>query len=320
MMNKSNGLIYEMNSAGCAYILHYMGSDPTARIPAQLSGKPVIEVRLDTEAFSGTAANRLVIEEGIQAVHGRLSENITEIELPNSLHRPGTELDNGSMAGALVNGSGLLRYGFASNNRTFRSIDGVVFNKLGTALLAAPQGIGPEYTVPEKTRRIGEGAFGGCSRLEKIHLPDGLKEIESSAFEQCSRLAWVWIPASVEVLWHDSFDRSCPDLQIGVAGDSEHYASVDGLLIDKALGGLLRCQDLTVTEVRVPSGLNWVAPLAFYGCDQLRHVVLPDSVHRVERGAFLRCPQLETVEVSAWLKRRSDRLAGLKADLIGRAG
>lgn len=69
------------------------------------------------------------------------------------------------------------------NNEKYFARDGVVFEKTadGNALVCCPSGKLGEYTVPEDTAIIRNGAF-GYSWLDKLIIPESIKELEASAF------------------------------------------------------------------------------------------------------------------------------------------
>ncbi|MBQ2240440.1 MAG: leucine-rich repeat domain-containing protein, partial [Alistipes sp.] len=53
---------------------------------------------------------------------------------------------------------------------------------------------------------IGDGAFGGCSSLKSITIPDGVTEIGEYAFADCSSLTSITIPDSVTYIGGYAFD------------------------------------------------------------------------------------------------------------------
>ncbi len=74
------------------------------------------------------------------------------------------------------------------NNKHFKSIDGVLFNKTGTTLLRFPEGREGEYTVPEGVTNIAEWAFSETHGLLNVLIPGSVKSIESYAFFGCLKL------------------------------------------------------------------------------------------------------------------------------------
>ena len=82
----------------------------------------------------------------------------------------------------------LKRINVDENNPNFTSVDGIVFNKDKTALLACPASteIGAEYIIPEGVKKIGDDAFKNVKTISKIVTPTTLNEIESHAFDNAS--------------------------------------------------------------------------------------------------------------------------------------
>jgi hypothetical protein len=59
--------------------------------------------------------------------------------------------------------------------------------------------------VAGSVRRIGSGAFYGCSYLTTVNLSEGLKEIGDAAFSGCSSLKELKLPASLEQIGSSVF-------------------------------------------------------------------------------------------------------------------
>ena len=101
------------------------------------------------------------------------------------------------------------------------TVDGVLFSKDGTTLLCYPGARqGNEYSIPEGTVTIGDGAFLAASALERVVCPEGLKNIGNNAFFDNSRLTSVYVPASVTHLESSAFE-ACPNLTVFAPEGSE---------------------------------------------------------------------------------------------------
>lgn len=71
-------------------------------------------------------------------------------------------------------------------NKTYSSVDGVLFNKDKSELLAYPIGNKrSSYTIPDGVEKIGKKAFYGCRYIESITIPVSVAEIEASALGNC---------------------------------------------------------------------------------------------------------------------------------------
>ena len=82
-------------------------------------------------------------------------------------------------------------------NPVLCSVDGVLFNKEKTSLISYPANTGSTiYNVPGVTR-IGEMAFGGCSALQTLDIPESVSQIGGSAFYGC-KLDTLYIRGIIE--------------------------------------------------------------------------------------------------------------------------
>ena len=114
------------------------------------------------------------------------------------------------------------------NNKFYKSIDGVLYDKNLTTLIYCPSAktsiqipdsitqiadrafCGCEHiksiTIPNNITKIGSEAFRGCKSLISINIPDGVQEIEEYTFEGCESLTSIIIPNSVIEIGERIFD------------------------------------------------------------------------------------------------------------------
>ena len=92
-----------------------------------------------------------------------------------------------------------------SNNSNYCSIDGILFNKFQTTLVAYPAGREGAYTIPLGVVSIGYYAFCECSSLTSVTISDSVTSIGDNAFQYCSSLASVTIPNSVTEIGEYAF-------------------------------------------------------------------------------------------------------------------
>jgi hypothetical protein len=106
-------------------------------------------------------------------------------------------------------------FGFCTNlaainvnpgNTVYSSVDGVLFNKAQTALIACPGAIGPNYTVPQTVKSIAGSAFSGFVSLTNIAIPNSVTAIGDYAFYYCTSLPRVMIPGSVTSIADFAFE------------------------------------------------------------------------------------------------------------------
>lgn len=74
---------------------------------------------------------------------------------------------------------------------------GVKYSKDWKRLLSAPEGLSGEYYIREGVKVIGDFAFGLCSFLTNVGIPDSVISIGNCAFQRCRSLTSIDIPDGV---------------------------------------------------------------------------------------------------------------------------
>lgn len=93
-----------------------------------------------------------------------------------------------------------------SRNSYYSSVDGVLFNKDQTELVAYPgANQRTEYTVPESVKKICDYAFVGVPYLEKLVFPEGLLEIGEDGVYECCFCTEIVLPESLQKLGYGCF-------------------------------------------------------------------------------------------------------------------
>jgi len=108
--------------------------------------------------------------------------------------------------------------------------------------------------LPERLKRIGYGAFHGCSNLEEVIMPNGVRSLDNSAFSGCSSLEFITLPDGLQSI-----------------GDECFYG----------------CSRLT--EVNIPRSVTEIGNEAFKGSG-LKRVFLPAGLATLGYKAFENTP------------------------------
>lgn len=207
-----------------------------------------------------------------------------------------------------------------------------------------PAGMGRQLTEEEKRRMFAELGipsqsvsgymFADCAGLKKVTLPDGIETIGMEAFRNCVNLSELNLPDSVTGIGFRAFFecRSLPPITLGkrvrgiqgnaffgcrltVPDDHPFFRLKDGLLYSEDGSELISCvsppdgpcviapdvkiiQDYAfwgcdgITEIRLPDGLEEIGMVAFLGCTGLKRLELPDSLLKIHPRAFSGCKGL----------------------------
>lgn len=138
-------------------------------------------------------------------------------------------------------------------------------------------------TFPDTLTYIGGDAFKNCVNLESVEFPESLTIIRGCAFEGCTSLKNVTIPAAVKDL-RDAFTRSgVESVTLKCNPEMWSYAFYE-------------CENLK--EINLPEGIEFIDLAAFYGCKALESVTLPVSVKTIEWAAFKNCENLKEINHS----------------------
>ncbi|MCI7494108.1 MAG: leucine-rich repeat protein [Ruminococcus sp.] len=182
-----------------------------------------------------------------------------------------------------------------SDNPSYASEDGVLFDKNMETLLQCPIGKSGIYTIPMGVTSIGEGAFSYCDNLTNVIIPESVTSIGNSAFDVCMNLTSITIPESVTNIEDDAF-RYCMNLtEIMVASNNPSYTSEDGILFDKSMGTLLECPAGKSGVYTIPIGVTNIGDRAFQYCENLENIIIPDSVTSIGEYTFSNCDNLTDI-------------------------
>ena len=140
--------------------------------------------------------------------------------------------------------------------------------------------------IPNSVTSIGTFAFGGCSSLASIEIPNSVTSIGNIAFSGCSGLTSITIPNSVTSIGNDAFENC-----IGLTS-VEFNAEIMGSLYNSVFSG---CNALST--VRIGENVKVIPRDAFYCCSSLTSVVIPNGVTSIGERAFYQCYRLTSVVI-----------------------
>jgi len=147
-------------------------------------------------------------------------------------------------------------------NGYYSSINGVLFNKARSLLIAYPNGKNGAYSIPNTVKTIGNGAFLGSEYLTAVTIPTSVTSIESNAFIGCSSLTSAALPSTVSSIGERVF---------------------------------LNCSLLST--VNIPNGIKTIENSTFYNCSSLNSVNIPNTVTSIGYDAFYKCSSLTSVTI-----------------------
>jgi len=212
---------------------------------------------------------------------------LTNINLPKGL----VDISGDAFAGC----SKLTEFSVDEANPVFAVVDGILFDKAMTTLIAYPAGKKGEYTIPDGVITVQNSAFDGCGEITRINIPQSFID---SSYSLCSCSALV---------------------DIMVSEHNPQYSSIDGVIFNKGGTALLRYpKGRENKDYIVPDGVIIIRDFAFDGCERLGAVTLPMNLQYIGEGAFKGCTNLETITLSRKTKIGYKSLEGFSGKLVYR--
>ena len=137
---------------------------------------------IDSDVFSGcTSLAEIVIPDSVTSIGGSAFSNCISLEsitIGSGVESLGDEW--------IASCRRLENITVSPENKTYSSVDGVLFNKDKSDLSAYPIGNKrSSYTIPDGVEKIGKKAFYGCRYIESLTIPVSVAEIEASALGNC---------------------------------------------------------------------------------------------------------------------------------------
>ena len=186
--------------------------------------------------------------------------------------RLGAKVAAGQLVAAFPGANALTSIEVDANNGNYASVDGVLYTKDHSHLIAYPQAKnkGGSYAVLDGTTDIDEYAFADAS-VTSVTLPSSLRRIGDYAFES-SRLTSLTLPDSFETIGSWAFSYASNLARVDLGGTTT--VSDDAFL-----------NDIALTEVNLRPDLGLLKEIgedAFGGCTNLTSLVVPASATSVE--------------------------------------
>ncbi len=175
--------VFDLDGKDVAAIYGYYGTYAKISIPEKIDGYPV--GYLESSSFGD-------------------NEYLEYVELPSTVEY--------IAGGAFDYSMSLQQIVISPNNKYFTSVDGVLYNKDVTTLVAFPGGRGGEFTLPKSVTSIGDAAFANCKNITSVKMYNNVEYIGMSAFEGCSSLSSIRLSDNLKTLAYKAL-YNCMNLE-----------------------------------------------------------------------------------------------------------
>ena len=292
------------NSKKTVQITGYTGSAHTLAIPSVIEGYTVDSIKseafkgkntllsvtipdtvltIGSECFSGcTLLGTVELGKRVSTIGSKAFENcavLGTIKIPKATASIGALAFYGCKALSSIN--------VETDNLVYASRDGVLFNRLGTTLIAYPAGrSGESYTVPDVTN-VESYAFYAAKNLKTVTLSSATLSVEKGAFKDCAALTQVTLPSKLSKIEDEVFS-GCKKLS------ALSFPATIRTIGENAFKGCVAIPALTI-----PEGVTTVGKGAFADCTGIASVTISKSVTALTGAAFSGCPGIKEYKVAA---------------------
>lgn len=206
-----------------------------------------------------------------------------------------------------------------------------------TAVVAKYSGTDEIVDIPETIQgatvvEIASNAFYNCQDLLKITIPGSVTKIGDYAFRFCENLVILYkgqlLPEDLGNYWNQGASVCVNARSYGVTDYGQSYCITndDTVIIAKYTGtataveipetlegypvaeiassAFYGCNK--VTDITIPETVTSIGDYAFYYCTAMEKIVIPDSVLSIDKWAFYRCDKLKEVILSDSLQTLGD--------------
>lgn len=193
------------------------------------------------------------------------------------------------------------------DNPNYKSVDGVLFDKNMTRLIAYPANrSGNHYQTPETLKEIEEYAFAGSHQLESISLNENLVSIGDFAFQD-SKIKEIKLPSSLEHIGRLAFQRAEHIEKLTVPGKVNSF------------GNYPFYQMTNLKEITFNDGIKELPNNTLSGgTPALERIIIEDPEAVIEKGTFnLSNPQqVKYVVANETVKEQLVQTLDIKPDQV----
>ncbi len=331
-------------------ITKYNDTKTDVIIPSSINGISVTSIEnafYECSSLTSIVIPNSVTNIGNNAFYG--CSSLTSIYIPNTVTTMGSNVFSGSNSLTILCETKTRPSGWDSSWNYYRPVywgvteedliiqDGLQYLIINEEAVVAGHEVNitnivipSTITVNGKTYNvtsIGNLAFGGCSSLTSLEIPNSIISIGNRAFEGCSSLTSIFIPNSVTSIGVGVFSNECSNLTIYCEASSKPNgwnlswnksdrlvywgATEEDVIIQDGLQYLISNgeavvtgHDTNITNVVIPStiiangtiyNVTNIGNYAFYSCSSLTSITIPNSVTSIGEYAFKGCSSLTSV-------------------------
>jgi uncharacterized protein YjdB len=253
-------------------LIKYLGSESIVTVP---DGVTAIGSNAFDRGINGNGITEINLPDSVISLQDYAfsgCHTLAEISLPNNVATIGK--------GVFYFSKGLVDIYVGEENQSFKSVDGVLYNKDMTQLICFPQAkTQTRFEIPDTVKIIADFAFDSAVRLAEVVIPEGITEIGKCTFRDCT-FSQIVLPKSLTSIGELAFGR-CKNLK---------SITIPKGVVNWGRAAFFYC--LGLEQVEFEYGIASIGNGAFSSGAKLNKAVIPETVTVIADDAFAECPVL----------------------------
>lgn len=291
------------STASAVTITGYIGAGGAVSVPDSINGLPVRTIQ--GSAFKGkTTLTGITLPDSVASIGDSAFESCTGL-VEITIGAGVTSIGFFSFDSCFS----LESFSVSAANPNYSAVDGVLFDKVQTALLKYPPQKAGAYDIPAGVKFIAATAFFRCSKLTGVTIPPSVISLGSYSFHACTGLSEISIiPSGTTNIGTGAFYK-CSGLTSVILGEGVSQIGNEAFLNCKALTGIVIPDSVTgignaafafftsLGSILIGDGVTSIGKSAFSGCSGLTGITIPGNVSSIGDSAFMDCTGLSSVMI-----------------------
>ncbi len=153
--------------------------------------------------------------------------------------------------------------------------------------------------IPDSVERIGNLAFQYCYSLRTVYIGNGVVDIGEYAFGSCNTLNSITIGSGVKNIGENAFETCTSLSNVNYNGTVENWSQIEFDTIKSNPifhSGSIRINNEALTNLTLEN-ITEIKNYAFYNCDSIKTVIIPNSVTSMGLYVFSYCDNIESMTI-----------------------